>query len=185
VSDLSKLRKFTDDAYRVSYLEAHVKGGIAYQIQALREKLGLNQTQFGALIGMPQPVVSRLEDTEYGSVNVNTLLQIANRLGIGLNVSFCSFETVLGTNVSPAAFAVETIKETINRLTAAASLQPTILVVAAPNAPQQPMIRGSSPWQTKQIPNQQSAPQVFQGSGTNSFESFTPMPASHPWGLSM
>ena len=135
MSDLSKLQKFLDDSYRVSYLDAHVKGSIAYQIQALREKLGLTQTQFGTLIGMPQPVVSRLEDTEYGGVNVNTLLQIANRLGIGLNVSFVRFDTVLDTDVSPAALAVETIKETISRLTAGASLQPAVEVVALTPAP--------------------------------------------------
>jgi transcriptional regulator with XRE-family HTH domain len=178
VSDLSKLQKFTDNSYRVSYLEAHVKGGIAYQIQALREKLGLNQTQFGALIGMPQSVVSRLEGTEYGGVNINTLLQIANSLGIGLNVNFCNFETVLDTDVSPAAFAVETINETIGRLSTVAPRYPAagiftssaIIIVEAAST------EGSGTWQM-QIPNQPDS-QLYPGSGTSSFERFTPMPLS-------
>ena len=37
---------------------------IAYQIQALREKVGLNQTDFAKKIGKTQSVVSRLEDTD-------------------------------------------------------------------------------------------------------------------------
>jgi len=107
VSDLSKLQKFQDDSYREAYLDAHVKGGIAYQVQALREKSGRNQTEFGELIGKPQSVVSRLESTEYGAVNVNTLVDIANRLKIGLLIRFCDFETLTVADVSPEAFAVE------------------------------------------------------------------------------
>jgi transcriptional regulator with XRE-family HTH domain len=179
VSDLSKLQKFTEDSYRVSYLDAHVKGAIAYQIQALREKLGLNQTQFGALIGMPQPVVSRLESTEYGGVNINTLLQIANRLGIGLNVNFCNFETVLDTDVSPSAFAVETITETIGRLSTAAPSHPAarIATASAIVVIEATSIQRSGTWQMPPIPNQPDS-QLYPGSETSTFGKFTPMPLS-------
>jgi transcriptional regulator with XRE-family HTH domain len=172
VSDLSKLQKFLDDSYRVSYLDSHVKGSIAYQIQALREKEGLNQTQFGVLIGKPQSVVSRLEDTEYGSLNVNTLLQIANRLKIALNIRFCNFETILNADVSPAALTVENINETIGRLLAAASPPPT------KNAVVSATIQGSSVWQTPPLPNQQQSLQVFQGSGTHNFGTSIPTAVS-------
>jgi transcriptional regulator with XRE-family HTH domain len=113
VSDLDRLQKFLDGPYRASYLEAHVKGGIAYQIQALREKLGLNQTEFGVLIGKPQSVISRLESTEYGAVNVNTLLEIADRLKVGLQIRFCNFQNILDSDTSPQALAVENIEETV------------------------------------------------------------------------
>jgi transcriptional regulator with XRE-family HTH domain len=179
VSDLSKLQKFLDDLYRVSYLDSHVKGSIAYQIQALRETEGLNQTQFGALIGKPQSVVSRLEDTEYGSVNVNTLLQIANRLKIGLDIRFCNFETILNADVSPAALTVEKINETIGRLLAAASPQPTKNVVVSADIVA--TIQGSSVWQTPPLPNQQQPLQVFQGSGTRNFGTSIPTPVSPQW----
>ncbi len=116
MSDLNKLKKFLTDDYRVAYLDSHVKGSIAYQIQALREKLGLTQTEFGALVGMPQAVISRLERAEGGAVNVNTLLKIANGLKIGLAVRFCNFETVLRSDVSPEGLVVESIQETMNRL---------------------------------------------------------------------
>jgi transcriptional regulator with XRE-family HTH domain len=82
-----------------------VKGGIAYQMQALREKESVTQAEFGRILGMPQTVISRLENTEYGSVNINTLLKVANALKIGLEVRFCNFEMILATDVSPAAMS--------------------------------------------------------------------------------
>jgi transcriptional regulator with XRE-family HTH domain len=179
VSDLSKLEKFLNDSYRASYLEAHVKGSIAYQIQALRENEGLNQSDFGGLIGKPQSVVSRLEDTEYGGVNVNTLIQIANRLRIGLVIRFCDFPVVLASDVSPDAFKVENIQQTMSRLRATTTAQPTITVEtieARTNT-------GSGQvWQTTQFPNQPSS-QVFPGSATLTTARYTPMPVSadyHP-----
>ena len=116
MSDLNKLKKFSNDSYRESYLDSHVKSSIAYQIQALREKAGLNQSDFGKLVGKPQSVISRLENTEYGGVNVNTLLQIANRLKIGLLVRFCDFDTILDLDVGPESMKVENIEETLRRV---------------------------------------------------------------------
>src|SRR5687768_17724800 len=65
---------------------------------------------------MPQSVVSRLEGTEYGGTNVNTLLKIAIGLKIGLKIRFCGFEEILDADVSPSALAAENIQETVNRL---------------------------------------------------------------------
>jgi transcriptional regulator with XRE-family HTH domain len=175
VSDLTELQKFLDDSYRESYLDSHVKGGIAYQIQALREKEGLNQTKFGSLVGMPQPVVSRLENTEYGAVNVNTLLKIANALKIGLEVRFCNFETVLSADMSPVAFRVENIQETLVRcVRAAIPSPPPSNEIQSSGAAGQRVIGGSTGWQTSQIPNQPPSLEVFPGSGTRNF--VRPMP---------
>ena len=175
MSDLSKLQKFLNDSYRGSYLESHVKGSIAYQIQALREKEDINQTKFGKLIGKPQSIVSRLENTEYGGVNINTLLQIAHALKIGLEVKFCNFETILKADVSPAAFKVETIHETLLRLLAHAAPTPPANIVASVSAKPQ-NIEGYHTWQTDPLPNQpQTHP--FPGSGTHSFERSTPIHA--------
>jgi transcriptional regulator with XRE-family HTH domain len=184
VSDLSRLRKFQDDEYRVSYLDSHVKGSIAYQIRGLREKLGLTQAQFGALVGMPQTVISRLESGEGGGININTLLKIANGLKIGLAVGFCNFESILKSDVSPAALQVENVNETIGRLLAEATnsaAKPA--AVAARRATNQTEIQGSSIWLTKPQATQQQI-QVFPASGTPNLESFIAMPASPAWGLS-
>lgn len=109
MNDLSKLAKLQGKSYRDSYLESHVKGSIAYQIQALRESAGLSQTAFGQLINKPQSVVSRLEDTEYGGINVNTLLSIAYALNIGLRIRFCDYIEILADDVSPSGLQVEDI----------------------------------------------------------------------------
>jgi transcriptional regulator with XRE-family HTH domain len=181
VSDLSKLQKFLDDSYRESYLEAHVKGSIAYQIQALREQASLNQTEFGELIGKPQSVVSRIESTEYGGANVNTLIEIANRLKIGLQIRFCDFETVLSANLSPEGLKVENIQQTISRLQAPVTTHLTNTSVT--------MVRTSSStgtiqaWQTQQIPNQPQS-QMYPGSGTLNFERYTPTQVSPAYHLS-
>jgi transcriptional regulator with XRE-family HTH domain len=116
VSDLnSKLKKFLDKNYRDSYLDSHVKSSIAYQIQELRGED--SQTDFGIKVGMKQTAISRLESGEGGGVNVNTLLKIASGCKVGLQVKFCDFETVLREDVSPSGLRVETVEQTIERLT--------------------------------------------------------------------
>jgi len=178
VSDLSELQKFLDDSYRVSYLDSHVKGSIAYQIQAMREKTGLSQTTFGHLIGQPQSVVSRLEGTEYGGVNINTLLKIANRLGVGLQVRFCNFEVVLADDVSPAALQVQNIQETVQHRAGSASLpKPSIGQPLSGVFVEQTIISGSNTWPTKLLPNQQPFKQ-FPASETLNFGKSMPMAAS-------
>ena len=116
VSHLAELASLESKGYRDAFLETDVKGGIAYQIQALREKLSLSQKAFAEKIGKKQSVVSRLEDTEYGSVNVNTLLEIAKALDIGLQVRFCDYIDVLERDISPTGMKVNSIFETIEKI---------------------------------------------------------------------
>jgi transcriptional regulator with XRE-family HTH domain len=169
VSDLSRLKKFQNDEYRISYLDSHVKGSIAYQIRWLREKLGLTQAQFGVLVGMPQAVISRLENAEGGAVNINTLLKIANGLKIGLAVGFCNFETVLKSDVSPAGLAVESIQETIDRLQALPALAPANEIPTT--LPSSPTVEVAATWQTSQT---QTLPQILLviASGTRNFGTY-------------
>jgi transcriptional regulator with XRE-family HTH domain len=179
VSDLSELQKFLSVAYRESYLDSHVKSSISYQLQALRQKSGgINQTKFGQMIGQPQSVVSRLEGGEYGGVNINTLLKIANRLGIGLQVRFCSFEDILAEDVSPAAMAVECISETIARLTKP-QVAPQFVVVSWGEGTQT-SLPGSPTWQTKPTSSHPLST-AFPGSGTSSLGISTATQPSSPW----
>ena len=108
MSDHHALEPFLNKDYRDAYLDIRVKAGIAYQIQAIRQALGMSQAEFGALLSKPQSVVSRLEDNEY-SGTVKTLLEIAKSLGVGLKVEFCSYPELLAADVSPAQLAVENI----------------------------------------------------------------------------
>jgi hypothetical protein len=74
------------DRGRATKLEAQLKLSLAEQIRKLRGST--SQTAFGQLIGKPQSVVSRLEDAAYGKVTLQTLLDIAAALDVGLSVKF-------------------------------------------------------------------------------------------------
>ena len=72
-----------------------LKASLADQIRDLRGNR--SQKEFGALIGKPQSVVSRLEKEDYGKVTLQTLIDIATRLDIGLVVQFVDFSAFLRT----------------------------------------------------------------------------------------
>lgn len=105
----AELNSLEDKDYRDSYVDSHVKSSVAYQLQCIRENLGLTQKDFALLVGKPQSVVSRLENTEYGKVTVQTLLDLAHRLDISLIVRFASFTEFLQSysDVSPERLAVD------------------------------------------------------------------------------
>jgi hypothetical protein len=147
------------------------------------KRQGLNQTDFGRLIGKPQSVVSRLEGTEYGGVNVNTLLQIAYALNIALEVKFCDFGTIVRSDVSPDGLKVENIYETINMekvktLSAEVFTQTvaTWTAIAAKNVSTLTS-EGVSTWPISPTSNQQQTLSHFPGSGTLNFVMFTPTQA--------
>jgi transcriptional regulator with XRE-family HTH domain len=132
---LENLEPFLDKEYRDSYIDGFVKGRIAIQIRALREKAGLSQKEFGDKIGKLQSVVSRLEDTDYGGVSVNTLLTIAKALDVALDVKFSDYVEVLCAGLDENALKVDNIHETYQacmvgsqRVTASASTTVVVLV---------------------------------------------------------
>lgn len=114
--DRQALEKFAAKKYRDGYLQSRVRGFIAYQIQALREKLALTQAQFAELTGKKQSTISRLEDTEYGKVSVQTLLDIACAANVALVVKFASYPEFLDQtrNMSVEALQPRTIQETLS-----------------------------------------------------------------------
>jgi transcriptional regulator with XRE-family HTH domain len=118
VNDRQHLEKFASKKYRDGYLQSRVRGFIAYQIQALREKLGLTQAQFAELTGKKQSTISRLEDTEYGKVSVQTLLDIACATNVALVVKFDSYPEFLDQtrNMSVEALQPRTIQESLSEV---------------------------------------------------------------------
>ena len=89
------LRKFLDKKYRDGYMQTHVRAAVAYQVQALREKFGITQAEFAERTGKKQSVISRLENTDYGKVSVQTLLDIASGMDVALLVKFVSYPEFL------------------------------------------------------------------------------------------
>ena len=78
-----------------------------------------SQRAFGELIGKPQSVVSRLENEEYGKLTLQTLLDIAEKLDIALEVRFVDYPAfnrgIRGEsrNMAPAGYdeAVKAVAE--------------------------------------------------------------------------
>lgn len=121
-----ELHRFLDKDYRDSYLQTHVRSGIAYQIHALRAKAQMTQVEFANATGKKQSTISRLEDTEYGRVSVQTLLDIATARGVALIVRFVDYAQFLTitSDMSPKALGPDDIYQSVAK--AAASLTSSI-----------------------------------------------------------
>lgn len=138
VLDLNKLKRFLTKGYRDSYLEAMARTGVAFQIRAMRKKLGMSQSAFGKHIGKSQPEISRLENEEYGQVSLTTLLDVATALDVGLLVRFVEYPQVLeaASKMSERDLQPDTIYDTIARANVPVSLGLSIWNVDETQAPQ-------------------------------------------------
>jgi len=112
---VKKLLNFADKDYRDGYMQTRVRSGIAYQLRALRKKFGFSQSEMAARTGKTQSVISRLENTEYGKVSVQTLLDVASGLDVALLVQFVSYPEFLArsADMSNDAMQPDTIQESL------------------------------------------------------------------------
>jgi hypothetical protein len=85
---------FSDRDFRASYTAHHLRAFLADQFCGLRGDA--SQKEFGAWIGKPQSVVSRLENEDCGKVLLQTLIDVAARLDIGLVVRLSIFQRFFG-----------------------------------------------------------------------------------------
>lgn len=115
--DQNKFRKLADKSYRDGYMHTAVRGGIAYQIRALRERSGMTQAEFAQQIGTTQSVISRLESTEYGKVSVQTLLNVASAFDVALLLRFVSYPAFIDgmQSMNDNALCPENIQSTLSR----------------------------------------------------------------------
>ncbi len=86
-------KQLHDDGFRNSYLSRQLKAFLAAQIRALRGEK--TQTAFGKDLGKPQSVVSRLENERLSGLHVQTLIDIAQKLKIGVIIRFVEFTEFL------------------------------------------------------------------------------------------
>lgn len=113
-----KLRKLSRKDYRDGYLHSAVRTRVAYQIRAIRHKLGLTQKQMAERTGKTQSVISRLENIDYDGISIQSLLDIASALDIALTVKFTSYPDFLRENldVSEAALLVQSIYDSLDQI---------------------------------------------------------------------
>lgn len=110
-----QLTKLRDKEYRDEFLASNVRGTLAYQIQALRKKSGLSQTKFARKVGKKQSQVSEWENAEGEQLSVQTLIDIATALDVGLIVRFAAYPEVLACSDrrSDSELAVPSIDESV------------------------------------------------------------------------
>ena len=88
--------KFADELaekeMRDAYLAAQTRTKITAQIRALRDQREWSQGELAQRLGKPQSNVSRLENREYGSFTLKTLLELASTFDVGLVVEFVPYE---------------------------------------------------------------------------------------------
>lgn len=110
---MNYFRRLRNKEYRDSVVETAIGDTIAAQLQALRNKNGLNQTQLAKKANMAQPRIAVLENPDYDNYTVNTLKRLASALDVGLIVRFAPYGEVMDWIVgfSPSAINVPTFNE--------------------------------------------------------------------------
>lgn len=89
------IHKLKDHDYRHAFAEASLGSYIALQIRANRDRRGWSQQELADRAGMNQSQVSRLENEEYGSWTVKSLLKIARAFDLALGVYLEDFPEML------------------------------------------------------------------------------------------
>jgi transcriptional regulator with XRE-family HTH domain len=118
VSRKRLLEKLSNREYRAAYAEESVKTSLPFQIKAIREERNWSQQILGKKVNMKQNAISRLESAEYGNLNINTLLRLADTFDCGLLVKFVPFSRLLEEfeDVSPTALSVQPFADDCERL---------------------------------------------------------------------
>jgi transcriptional regulator with XRE-family HTH domain len=99
------VRELADKEFRHEYMMDQVRSYIAFQIRALREQRGWNQSDLARMSNKTQSVISRIEDPDYGKLSLQSCLEIAVTFDLPLLVQFVEWDDWLArmSNVSPSA----------------------------------------------------------------------------------
>ena len=98
-------------------MSGRIRTYIALQVRKLRESNNLSQSDLAVRTGTHQSAISRLENTDYGRMSVQTLIDLATAMDVALVVKFASYEDFLSqhSDVMPSALSVESFSETYER----------------------------------------------------------------------
>jgi transcriptional regulator with XRE-family HTH domain len=91
----SSLRaELRDPEYSEGYAESFLNAYVATQIKVIREQRGMTQADLANKIGTTQAGISRIENVDYSSWSIRTLIKLARAFGVRLKVSFEQFGTL-------------------------------------------------------------------------------------------
>jgi transcriptional regulator with XRE-family HTH domain len=92
----SSLRdQLRDVEYSEGYAESFLNAYVATQIKVIREQRQMTQADLARAIGTTQAGVSRIENVNYSSWSIRTLIKLARAFNVRLKVSFEPFGTLL------------------------------------------------------------------------------------------
>jgi transcriptional regulator with XRE-family HTH domain len=92
--------ELNDPEYSEGYAESFMNSFVATQIKVLREQRVMTQAQLGEAIGTTQAGISRIEDVNYSSWSIKTLIKLARAFNVRLKVSFEPYGTLPGEVVT-------------------------------------------------------------------------------------
>lgn len=118
------LEKFKNKQYRDSFVAEHIYSRIPLKIRAMRDRRKMSQKELGALAGVKQEWISKLEDPNYGRLTIATALKIASAFDCGLSVDFVPFSQILegASTLNRESFDVPTFEEELQNAEAIASI---------------------------------------------------------------
>jgi transcriptional regulator with XRE-family HTH domain len=111
----SLVGELKDPQYRRAFVASQIRIGIPFQIRALRKARGMTQPQLAEAAGMSQPRISEIETPGSRSLNLETLLRIADAFDIALEVRFLAFGEFIerSEKINPDSIAIEPFEDEI------------------------------------------------------------------------
>ena len=86
--------ELSDPEYSEGYAESFLNAYVATQIKVIREQRQMTQAELANEIGTTQAGISRIENVNYSSWSVRTLIKLARAFKVRLRVSFEPYGTL-------------------------------------------------------------------------------------------
>jgi transcriptional regulator with XRE-family HTH domain len=114
------MEELKEKEFRDAYAVEQVKTGIPMQIRMLRMEAERqwNQQELARRAKTSQAAISRVEDPNYGQLNLGTLLKLASAFDVALLVKFVPFSKILNESgdLSPNALSAKPFKSDLENI---------------------------------------------------------------------